>query len=56
MKTTETAKVISMITSPLLDGQPTASCGGQGCRVYVLPFIELRPWDGNRKNTERKAA
>ncbi len=48
----ETAIVISMTTSPKIE----LSCGGQGCRVYILPFIELRPWDGNRKNTERKAA
>lgn len=52
MKIKSQTKIISMISSPSVE----LSCGGQGCRIYTLPFIELKPWDGNRKNTERKAA
>lgn len=48
------AKVIKMTFSPDIKG----SCGSGGCGVqpYILPFIELRPWDGNRRFTKRKAA
>lgn len=53
MQKTE-GKVITMTSSPKI----TSSCGSGGCSIqpYILPFIELNPWDGNRKSTERKAA
>jgi len=48
------AKIIPMTGSPAIKG----SCGSGGCSIqpYILPFIELRPWDGNRRETVRKAA
>lgn len=52
------AKVIKMIPRPAhrADGEATkASCGGQGCRIYTLPFVESRPWDGNRRTTIKVA-
>lgn len=54
----EQAKIIKMDITIKDAGGDTIknSCGGQGCRVYILPFIEVRPWDGNRRETVRKAA
>lgn len=57
----EQAKVIKMTYSPDLNTinlDTKGSCGSGGCSIqpYILPYVEIRPWDGNRHFTIRKAA